>query len=132
MVVRPFNSFHYTNTDTFVQIPLTNPYPGPQSVLVLDNCNIHHADEVRELVEVEARMSSLCHEVHTLTCVLGCRIIYLPPYSPNYNPIELAFSSIKSYLRRHSHDRGLFTVVSAMDTITPEKAAGWFRSSGYM
>lgn len=36
------------------QIPLTNPYPGPRSVLVLDNCSIHHAEEIRHLVEDEA------------------------------------------------------------------------------
>jgi hypothetical protein len=32
-------------------MPLTNPYPGPRSVIVLDNCNIHHSEEVRELIE---------------------------------------------------------------------------------
>jgi hypothetical protein len=37
-----------------LQIPLTNPYPGPCSVLIIDNCNIHHAEEVRQLVEDEA------------------------------------------------------------------------------
>jgi hypothetical protein len=30
------------------------PYPGPRSILLLDNCSIHHGDEVRELIEVEA------------------------------------------------------------------------------
>ncbi|KZP06825.1 hypothetical protein FIBSPDRAFT_655224, partial [Athelia psychrophila] len=35
-------------------IPLTNPYPGPRSVLVLDNCSIHHAEAIRVLVEDEA------------------------------------------------------------------------------
>jgi transposase len=49
-----FHVLYCTNADAFIQIPLTNPYPGPRSVLVLDNCNIHHAEEVRELVEVEA------------------------------------------------------------------------------
>lgn len=37
------------------QLPLTDPYPGPRSVLVLDNCKIHHAEEVRAVVEDEAR-----------------------------------------------------------------------------
>jgi len=37
-----------------LQIPLTNPYPGPRSVLIIDNCNIHHAEEVHQLVEDEA------------------------------------------------------------------------------
>ncbi|EJF61488.1 hypothetical protein DICSQDRAFT_60571, partial [Dichomitus squalens LYAD-421 SS1] len=35
-------------------IPLTTPYPGPQSILVLDNCNIHHSEVIRELVEDQA------------------------------------------------------------------------------
>ncbi|KZT63577.1 hypothetical protein DAEQUDRAFT_638123, partial [Daedalea quercina L-15889] len=35
-------------------IPFTNPYPGPHSVLILDNCNIYHAEEVRVLVEEDA------------------------------------------------------------------------------
>ncbi|THU81206.1 hypothetical protein K435DRAFT_573138, partial [Dendrothele bispora CBS 962.96] len=35
-------------------IPLTNPYPGPRSILVMDNCSIHHSEEVRKLVEDEA------------------------------------------------------------------------------
>jgi hypothetical protein len=42
-----------------VQIPLTNPYPGPRSVLILDNCNIHHSEGVRQLVEDEAGISKL-------------------------------------------------------------------------
>ena len=41
-----------------IQIPLTNPYPGPCSVLVLDNCSIHHANEVCELVEEQACLFS--------------------------------------------------------------------------
>jgi hypothetical protein len=40
-----------------IQIPLTNPWPGPRSVLILDNCNIHHSEELRHLVEDEARKS---------------------------------------------------------------------------
>ena len=49
--VAPFLYF----TNFLPQIPLTNPYPGPRSVLILDNCRIHHAEEIRELVEDEAR-----------------------------------------------------------------------------
>ena len=49
------NYFYYY----IYQIPLTNPYPGPQSVLVLDNCNIHHSEDVHELIEDEAGQSQL-------------------------------------------------------------------------
>ncbi|KDQ52474.1 hypothetical protein JAAARDRAFT_138493, partial [Jaapia argillacea MUCL 33604] len=38
-------------------IPLTNPYPGPCSVLILDNCSIHHSEEVRKVIEDEAGQS---------------------------------------------------------------------------
>ena len=38
-----------------LQLPLSNPYPGPRSVLILDNCPLHHIEEVRVLVEEEAR-----------------------------------------------------------------------------
>ncbi|KAJ7592105.1 hypothetical protein C8J56DRAFT_1046483 [Mycena floridula] len=38
-------------------IPITNPYPGPRSVLILDNCSIHHAEAIRELVEDQAGKS---------------------------------------------------------------------------
>lgn len=99
-----------------LQLPLTNPYPGPHSVLVLDNCRIHHSDKVRCLIKEEAL----------------CRLIFLPPYSPNYNPIEQAFSAIKAYLRRHFDDKGLTSMVQACQAITPDKAEGYFRASGYI
>ena len=54
MVVRVSCGSLGTSTDVFMQVPLTNPYPGPRSVLVLDNCNIHHSDDVKELIEVQA------------------------------------------------------------------------------
>lgn len=97
-------------------LPLTNPYPGPRSVLVLDNCRIHHSDEVRRLIEEEAL----------------CKLVFLPPYSPDYNPIEQAFSAIKAYLRRHFDDKGLTSMVRACQAITPDKAEGYFRASGYI
>jgi transposase len=97
-------------------IPLTNPYPGPRSVLVLDNCSIHHSEEVRALVEDDAQ----------------CKLIFLPPYSPDLNPIEQAFSSIKAFLRRHWQDFSLSVIDRACQNITAEKAWGFFRASGYI
>ena len=56
------------------------PYDGinPNSVVVMDNCAIHHVDEVRRLLEDA-----------------GIMLVDLPPYSPDFNPIETAFSHIK-------------------------------------
>ena len=56
-----------------------NPYSGDNSVIIIDNAKIHHDNELIALIEG-----------------LGCRIVFLPPYSPDYNPIETAFSTIKS------------------------------------
>jgi transposase len=97
-------------------IPLTNPYPGPRSVLVLDNCNIHHSENVRTLVEDEAQ----------------CKLIFLPPYSPDLNPIEQAFSSIKAHLRRHWEDFSLSVIDTACHNITTDMAWSFIRSSGYV
>ena len=118
---------------TFSQIPLTNPYPGPWSVLILDNCHIHHAEEIRELVEDEADTSAMLFcTVLQLTHYSGCKLIFLPPYSPDYNPIEQAFSSIKSFLRHHWQDNSLAVMDRACQNITSYKAAGYFYALGYI
>lgn len=67
---------------------------------------------------------------------LGCRIEYLPPYSPDFNPIEQAFSVIKSHLRRNGINlfattAGYFELYQACHIITPEMTWGFFSHSGY-
>ena len=52
-----------------------NPYPQDKSILILDNCTIHKTNALREIVEGS-----------------GCMLMYLPPYSPDFNPIEESFS----------------------------------------
>jgi transposase len=59
-----------------------NRYPDVNSVLVCDNAQIHQGPQVRQLCEAA-----------------GVRIIYLPPYCPELNPIELCFAAIKQKLR---------------------------------
>ena len=76
-------------TGNLLQILSMNPFPVPCSVLVMDNAQIHHNGRVANIVEAA-----------------GCLILYLPPYSPNLNPIEKGFSVFKSTLRRHE---GLMT-----------------------
>jgi transposase len=114
------------------QLPLTNPYPGPRSVIVLDNCSIHHAEAIRCLVEDEARKQSEQQVLSMLTSFTVCKLIFLPPYSPDLNPIEQAFSSIKSYIRRNWHSGSLTVMDRACQNITPEKAAAYFQASGYI
>jgi len=73
--------------ETFVEeqvLPHSSPYPGPRSVLILDNASIHKSERLRELCEqysVELR--------------------FLPPYSPDFNPIEATFKDIKAWIRRN-------------------------------
>ena len=61
-----------------------NPFPGPRSVLVLDNVNSHLSED----------LATMCEEA-------GVRLEYLPPYSPDYNPIEESFSALKAWMRRN-------------------------------
>ena len=118
---------------TFSQIPLMNPYPGPQSVLILNNCHIHHAEEICELMKDEAGTSAtlFCTALQ-LTHYSGCKLIFLLPYSPDYNPIEQAFLSIKSFLQHHWQDNCLAVMNHACQNITSHKAAGYFCASGYI
>ena len=65
-------------------VPNMLPYPTPKSVLVMDNCSIHHVDFVRHFIEDS-----------------GILLLFLPPYSPDFNPIESLFGYVKGYLKKH-------------------------------
>ena len=86
-------------------------------VVVMDNLSAHKGERVRELIEAK-----------------GCELIYLPPYSPNFNPIEQAFSKLKSYLREacaRSQQRLMEVIGQALSTITTSDAEGFFEHCGY-
>ncbi|THU91561.1 hypothetical protein K435DRAFT_609536, partial [Dendrothele bispora CBS 962.96] len=59
-------------------------------------------------------------------------LVYLPPYSPDFNPIEQAFSVIKSFLRRNIFDQSLSIIDRACQSITSSHAWGFFKASGYV
>ena len=63
-----------------------NPYNGESenSILIIDNCSIHYVQEILTLAQTS-----------------GIFVIFLPPYSPDLNPIELTFSYVKEYLEGH-------------------------------
>ena len=86
-------------------------------VVVMDNLSAHKGQRVRELIEGR-----------------GCELVYLPPYSPDYNPIEQAFSKLKSYLREvcaRSQDMLMEVIGEALSTITASDAEGFFEHCGY-
>ena len=110
----------------FVQglLPKMNKWPLPNSVLVIDNASIHNVAGIREAVEEH-----------------GARLLFLPSYSPDFNPIELAFSTIKAWLQRYcervddglqSEDRVVFDVFwEAAQSITVGDAKRWYGHCGY-
>ncbi|KAK0189725.1 hypothetical protein F5146DRAFT_931952, partial [Armillaria mellea] len=59
-------------------------------------------------------------------------LVFLPPYSLDFNPIEQAFAAIKAFLWHHWTDKGLTIIEVVIRNITPEKAWGYFYSSGYI
>jgi transposase len=73
----------------------------------------------------------------------GIKLVYLPPYSPDLNPIEECFSFVKHYIRRRGHtfwdivengvDVGPFLFLyNVLDQVTADACHGWFHHSGYM
>jgi transposase len=83
----------------------------------MDNLSAHGGERVRQLIEGK-----------------GCELIYLPPYSPDYNPIEQAFSKLKSYLREacaRSQDTLMEVIGEALSTISASDAEGFFERRGY-
>lgn len=69
--------------------------------------------------------------------LIGIRIEFLPPYSPDLNPIEEAFSKIKAFLRRnrldltHEGDGMIFELMEVMKVVTGDDAIGYFIHGGY-
>ena len=72
-----------------------------------------------------------------LTILIGIRIEFLPPYSPDLNPIEEAFSKIKAFLRRNQlnltreGDGMIFELMEVMKIVTGDDAVGYFIHDGY-
>lgn len=78
--------------------------------------------------------------IHTLrahSSIVGAKLIYLPPYPPDMNPIEPSFHSLKAWLRRNeerARDNDAaqpYLIFQAAASITSEMAMGWIQHSGY-
>ena len=93
------------------------PALRPGDIVVMDNLPAHKMTGVR--VAIEAR---------------GAKVLYLPPYSPDFNPIEMAFSKIKALLRKaaaRTLDDLWEAIRNAIDAISPTDATNFFTASGY-
>ena len=93
------------------------PELDPGAVVVMDNLSSHKRPGVRAAIEAA-----------------GAQLLYLPPYSPDFNPIENAFSKLKSHLRKAAKRslEGLWTEIGeALETFTPNQCANFFQAAGY-
>ena len=110
-----------TSTDADIFEVFVEQVLGPTlragQVVVMDNLSAHKQERVRDLIEAR-----------------GCQLQYLPPYSPDLNPIESAWSKVKTYLRAlkaRSQEALEAGVSTALRTITAPDARGYFGHCGY-
>jgi transposase len=85
--------------------------------VVMDNLSAHKPKRIRELIEQQ-----------------GCELVYLPSYSPDYNPIEEAFAKIKHLLRKaaaRTKEALIEAIAAAISAIPAEDIRGYFEHAGY-
>ncbi len=88
-----------------------------RQIVVMDNLGAHRPKRIRELIEQQ-----------------GCELLYLPAYSPDYNPIEEAFAKIKYLLRKaaaRSKEALVEAIGAALSAVTAADARGFFEHAGY-
>lgn len=93
------------------------PELTPGDIVVMDNLSSHKGAGVREAIEAA-----------------GATLLYLPPYSPDFNPIENAFAKLKALLRKAAERSvdGLWTAIGRLiDLFTPPECANYFTAAGY-
>ena len=101
-------------------LPYCTLYPGPRLVLILDNAFIHKSTRLQEL-----------YEEH------GVLLKFLPPYSPDFNPIEATFNDIKAWIKRHHRLMEDFAGFEAFLHFAIEQVCGTharehFKEAGYV
>ena len=93
------------------------PTLGEGDVVVMDNLSVHKSEKVAELIQSA-----------------GARVLYLPPYSPDFNPIEVAFSKIKGLLRKAGarvREVLVDAIGAALSEVSAEDARAFFEHCGY-
>ena len=85
--------------------------------MVMNNLQVHKSLRVKDLIEGA-----------------GAELLFLPPYSPEFSPIEETFSKVKGILRRigaRTREALLEATSEALDAVSRRDAVGWFRHCGY-
>jgi transposase len=102
--------------ETYVE-KLLVPSLRTGQIVVMDNLGAHRPKRIRELIEQQ-----------------GCELLYLPAYTPDYNPIEEAFAKIKNLLRKaaaRSKEALVEVIGAALSAVTAADARGFFEHAGY-
>ena len=102
--------------ETYVEKVLVPKLPQG-TVVIMDNLSSHKGPRVREMIEAA-----------------GATLLYLPPYSPDFNPIENAFAKLKAHLRKAAERTvdGLWGAIGRIiDTFTPAECRNYFAAAGY-
>jgi transposase len=93
------------------------PELTPGDIVVMDNLSSHKASAIRQTIEAA-----------------GATLLFLPPYSPDFNPIENAFAKLKALLRKAAERTidGLWNAIGRIiDHFTPQECANYFVNAGY-
>ncbi len=96
---------------------LLAPSLRPGQLVILDHLSIHQGPRVKQALEAK-----------------GCRLLFLPAYSPDFSPLEEAFSKVKTFLRRpgaRTREAGHSAIAQVLLLITAQDALGWFAHCGY-
>ena len=107
------------NTDGFLTYldQVLCPALRPGQTVVLDNLSVHKHEAVRQKIEAG-----------------GCRLVFLPAYSPDFNPVEHAFSKLKQFLRKakaRTQDTLEAAIAAGLATLTAQDARGWFKHCAF-
>src|SRR6266566_3646986 len=114
VIDRPMNGLIFRTYLEHCLIPTLTP----GDIVIMDNLPAHKVAGVRETIEA-----------------VGARLVYLPPYSPDFNPIELAFAKLKAMLRSAAAcvvDQLESTIAHCLDRFTKTECSNYFRHCGYL
>jgi transposase len=114
------------NAELFIQfleervLPNRSPYPGKMSAIIMDNASIHKNPRLREI----------CDNA-------GVLLVFLLPYSPDFNPIESTFKDLKAWIKKHyqqveDYDDFAEFLEHAVSEMCGRDARGHFRACGYV
>jgi len=93
------------------------PVWNKDKILVLDNCSVHHSKLVTETIDR-----------------LGINVLFLPPYSPDFNPIELLWAWVKTFLKKtkaRTQELLIDGISKALNLVNQELLYNWFEHCGF-